>query len=436
MANTFKTSQKTELVALRAAESAAYLTVGSKKFIKDDLKNKRNGKKYQFVIADNGEFCRGIDVSGMPADLKERTVEKVLKVSNQKIKTNLLEPITDMNWDVEAAIPNGKSLIENTVADAINGVLGKEVDKGVIGTYYDGDLGMQDTAFAGIGYGPFASAYNYLNSISDEDQYFFIHPMINSKLSVTGKSFDPTSADPIFSKGLLGTYSGQQVRACRELPLVHISAGLSAAVNACTSVEYADAGASSGIATITFGGVNEKFPKGSVVWFNDVYACDLIGLRTSENRAFVAIQDSTENGVMIVRAITEEEWIGRGTRSLATAAGEAFGANKAAAISAFNTAASNGVRFPEAGNYFGALVRLNGSYEFETLDAIDASNAETEHAVNEGLHVFMNRGVDVLAGTNVTRWTTTYLAGIVEPRAVSYMLIKDANVNLVKVVND
>jgi hypothetical protein len=70
------------------------------------------------------------------------------------------------------------------------------------------------------------------------------------------------------------------------------------------------------------------------------------------------------------------------------------------------------------------------------LDAIDASNAETEHAVNEGLHVFMNRGVDVLAGTNVTRWTTTYLAGIVEPRAVSYMLIKDANVNLVKVVND
>ena len=55
MANTFQTSRKTELIALRAAESAAYLTVGSRKYFKDQLKGKRNGTAYDFVVRDAGE---------------------------------------------------------------------------------------------------------------------------------------------------------------------------------------------------------------------------------------------------------------------------------------------------------------------------------------------------------------------------------------------
>ena len=41
MANQFKTSYKTELVALRAAESAGYLTVGSRKYFKDQRSEER-----------------------------------------------------------------------------------------------------------------------------------------------------------------------------------------------------------------------------------------------------------------------------------------------------------------------------------------------------------------------------------------------------------
>lgn len=437
MANQFKTSQKTELVALRAAEAAAYLTVGSRKYIKEDLKNKRNGVKYQFVISDNGEYARGIDISagGVP-DLKERTIEKSLKTANVKVKTNLIEPVTDLNWDKEVAIPNGKKLIMGAVEDVINGVKGKVIDNQLV-THYDGDLGMQDTAFVGVGFGPLSEAVNYLNAVSDEDQFLFIHPQINAKLDQAGAAFQPTKADPIFSKGLLGTYSGHEVRTARQMPLVSISATLAAEVPACSSVEYDDT-IGSGVAKITFSGVTGKFPKGSVVWFRGAYACDLIGERTSELRAFVAVEDGTEAGVMITRAITEDEWIGRGTKSVAKADGSNFGATKAAAISAFNSFVSEAgkVKFMEAGDYFGAVARLDGAEEFETLDTIDASNADTERATNEGLNVFQNRGVDVLAGSNVTRWSTTYLAGIVEPRAVSYILVKDAAVNLVKVVNN
>ena len=50
MANTFVTNKKTDLVALRAAEAAAYLTVGSKAYFKDQLEGKRNGTSYEFVI--------------------------------------------------------------------------------------------------------------------------------------------------------------------------------------------------------------------------------------------------------------------------------------------------------------------------------------------------------------------------------------------------
>ena len=88
----------------------------------------------------------------------------------------------------------------------------------------------------------------------------------------------------------------------------------------------------------------------------------------------------------------------------------------------------------EAGKYFSGLVRLDGAMEFETVDEIDASNADTERADNEGIVIFQNRAIDTIKGSNVTRWTTTVMAGIVEPRAVALVLVKDADVNKVKLV--
>jgi len=72
--------------------------------------------------------------------------------------------------------------------------------------------------------------------------------------------------------------------------------------------------------------------------------------------------------------------------------------------------------------------------EFETVDEIDASNADTERADNEGIVIFQNRAIDTIKGSNVTRWTTTVMAGIVESRAVALVLVKDADTNKVKLV--
>ena len=434
MANEFKTSRKTELVALRAAESAGYLTVGSRKYFKDQLKGKRNGTAYDFVVTDAGEYQRGVDISGTGAsNLVERKVTKTLKVGNVAIATNLLEKVTDLDWDKEVAIPNGKKLINGTVRDTIDGLKGKTID-GTTYSVYDGDFGQQNTAFFGIGYGPLTEASNFLASVSDEDRFFFIDPMINAKLSDAGDAFKPKDADPMFSKGLIGTLGGQEVRTCQFMPLVSVSSALATAMATVDGFAYVDN--SDGTASITLSASNTpiavKIPKGFVIWVKGVYATDIVGDRTNTLKAFIAVEDGTSNGVMIVKAV--DEFVNQGNKQLCKADGSALGSSKAAAITALNTAGSAGLKFLEAGDYFSGIVRLDGAMEFETLDEIDASNADTEMATNEGITVFQNRAIEVLKGKNITRWTDTYMSGIVEPRACALILVKDADVNKVKVV--
>lgn len=439
MANSFKTSRKTELVALRAAESAAYLTVGSKKYFKDQLKNKRNGTTFEFVIRDAGEYQRGIDISGAGAsNLVERKIQKSLNVGNVAIATNLIEKVTDVSWDKEVAIPQGKKLINGIVRDAIDGTVGKTID-GVTVTDYHGDFGDTNTAFVGIGYGPLTAASNYLASISDEAQYAFINPMINNKLSNTGDAFKPVDADPMFSKGLLGRIGQTEYRTCQFQPLVTVSSALATALATVDSITYT--AGSNGTDTITLKASNSaiavKIPKGLVIWINGAYATDLVGDRTSELKAFVAVANGTNNGEMIVKSLSEEELIGQGTKVVCDANGDRLGSSKAAALTALAGLVANvgDVKSMEAGDYYAAQIRLDGAYEFEMLDEIDASNADTERADNEGVVVFQNRAIDVMKGTNTTRWSSIVMAGIVEPRAVATVLVKDAVTNLVKTVS-
>lgn len=438
MANDFKTSRKTELVALRAAESAAYLTVGSRKYFKDQLKNKRNGKVFEFVIRDAGAYSRGIDISAAgESDLVEKKVQKQLNVGNVAIATNLIEKVTDVNWDTEVAIPQGKKLINGVVRDAIDGCVGKTID-GTTVTDYTGDFGNTNTCFAGIGYGPLTGAQNFLASISDESQYGFINPMINNKLSNTGDAFKPVDADPMFSKGLLGRIGQTEYRSCQFQPLVSVSASLATLLGTVDGITYTAGSNGTDTITLTASGtaIAGKLPKGLVIWVNGVYATDFVGDRTSELKAFINVADGSSNGVMTVVHLSDEDLIGEGTKILCDANGDALGATAAAALTALagKVTQVGDIQFLEAGNYFAGQIRLDGSYEFEMLDEIDASNADTERASNEGVIVFQNRAVDVMKGKNTTRWSSIVMAGIVEPRAVATVLVKDAEVNKVHLV--
>lgn len=409
MANSFQTNKRTELVALRAAESAGYLTIGSKKYLKDQLIGKRNGRSFDFVIRDAGAYQEGIDLSGTgPSDIIERKVTLGITTGNVLIQTDILDKVTDVDWDREIAYPNGKKLVNGIVKKAVND-----------------DLGWQNTAFAGAGFQPLFKAQNFLASVSDAPRFGFIDPMINSVLSSNGQAFKPVEAEPMSKAGLMGELAGVTYRANQFMPMVSVSSALATDVASATAITYAKVDETH--ATLTLTGVSSIIPKGYVVWVDGVYATDYVGDKTSALKAFVAYDDGDSAGVMKIRPVAFK---GTGTNDANNGNVEVCDVDgDPLTVAAFN--ALTDIKVLPAGDYFGGFVRLDGTEEFETLNEIDASNADTKMASNEGLNVFENRAVDVIKGTNVTRWTVNSIGGIIEPRGVAFVLVKDQAQNIV-----
>lgn len=390
MANTFVTNKKVDLVALRAAEAAQYLTVGSKSYFSDQLEGKRNGQSYEFVIRDAGEYATGMDMTGKVSNLQERKVTKDIKIGNIVIDTNLLEKVTDVEWEKEIAIPNGKKLINGVVKDVV-----------------ESDLGLQNVAFVGKGWLPISKASRFLGSISSEDRYAFIDPMIDSIMAAGGKSFTPVDAEPLYKTGLLGSAFGAEFRESQFMPTIEISEALATELASATVASYTPG---DDVDTLTLSGVTEVIPAGTPLFVQGVYACDLVGDKTSSLKAFIAIEDAT-SGAVKVRHV---DFTGNGTK-------EATVQPKA------NDKLVNSI---EAGQYFTGIIRLDGAMEFDTLKKLDWSNAEYTSDPVEGVTVHEGRAVDIITGSNKTRWAVASLAGIVEPRAVAYICVKDATANL------
>lgn len=401
MANTFNTNKRSELVLIRSAEAAPYLTVGSKPYCKDQLVGKRNGQSYEFVIRDAGEYVEGMDISNLGSeDLIERKVTKTIRIGNVKVNTNLLEKVTDANWDKEIAEPYGE-----------------KVAKGLVASVLADDLGLQNTAFVGTGWLPLFKASNYLESISSESQYAFVDPMVESVMQSSGKGFGPAGdVEPRFQKGLKGMVGQAEVRAQQGMPTLEISEELASELASATVTSYATG---ADYDTLTLNGVTEVIPAGTPLFISGVYATDMVGVKTSALKAFIAIEDAT-SGVVKVR---NAHFDGNGTR-------EACDINDDNIV--ISELASKKLANPiKAGVYFTGIFRVNGAFEFDSLPELDWSNAESRITSPDGITLHEGRAVDVFAGTNKTRWAIAALAGIVEPRGCAYVCIKDNTANLI-----
>lgn len=400
MANEIKTNKRAELVLIRSAEAAPYLTVGSKNYCKDQLVGKRNGQSYEFVIRDAGEYVEGMDISATGSeDVIERKVTKSIKIGNVKVNTNLLEKVTDLNWDKEIAQPYGE-----------------KVAKGLVQSVLTDDIGLQNTAFVGTGWLPLFKASNYLESISSEPQFAFVDPMVESIMQSSGKGFTPAGdVEPRFQKGLKGMVGQAEVRAQQGMPTIEISDELAtelaaATVTSLTSGEQYD--------TLTLNGVTKVIPAGTPLFISGVYATDMVGVKTSALKAFIAIEDAA-NGVVKVR---KTDLTGNGTRE----ACDIDGANVVVGELAGKKLA-NPIK---AGVYFTGIFRVNGAFEFDALPELDWSNAESRVTSPDGITLHEGRAIDVLGGSNKTRWAIAAVAGIVEPRGCAYVCIKDSTANL------
>lgn len=399
--NVINTNTRAELVLIRSAEAAPYLTVGSKNYCKDQLVGKRNGQSYEFVIRDAGEYVEGMDISNVGSeDVIERKVTKKIRIGNVKVNTNLLEKITDTNWDKEIAEPYGE-----------------KVAKGLVQSVLADDIGRQNVAFVGTGWLPLFKASNYLESVSSEAQYAFIDPMIDSIMQSSGRAYTPAGdVEPRFQKGLKGMVGQAEVRAQQGMPTLEISEALAAELASATVTSYATG---TDYDTLTLNGVTEVIPAGTPLFIAGVYATDMVGVKTSALKAFIAIEDATAGAVKVRKT----DFVGNGTREACDIDGDNI---------VLSDLASKKVANPiKAGIYFTGIFRVNGAMEFDALPELDWSNAESRVTSPDGITLHEGRAVDVFAGTNKTRWAIAAVAGIVEPRGCAYVCIKDNTANLI-----
>ena len=389
--NEFQVNERTELVLIRSAEAAPYLTVGTKSYLGDQLVGKRNGQTYQFVIRDAGEYVTGIDITGHKSTLKERPVEFKIQEGNIAIDTDILVKAS-VDFDKEIAQPNGEKLAKGLVKDVM-----------------DADLGKQNTAFVGQGWLPLFKASNFLESISSESQYAFFDPMIHSIARSSGKAYEPAGdVEPIYRKGLKGTIGEAEVRSQQGFKVVEISEALANELSSATVASYVTG---TKVDTLTLNNVTEDIPAGTPLFVAGVKACDLVGEATSAPKAFIAIEDAA-SGVVKVRHV---DFAGNGTK-------------EASAKPAANAKLVNPIK---EGTYFTGIIRLNGAFEADTIKDLDWSNADERVSTPNGITMHTARAVDVMKGTNTTRYTIAGVWGITDPRAVTYVCIKDATSNVV-----
>lgn len=396
-ANTIGTTSLAELVAVRAAEAAGYLTVGSKKYLGDQLKGKRNGQDYRFVIRDVAEAVNSL--SADPANQKTNIVEREVTLSLDPwhilVETNAIEKITDLKWDDEIAKPNATALINKFV---------KKVLKS--------DIAKVNTAFVGFGFGPMSRAGAYIGSITDGERFGFCDPNVEAILTSNGQMFTPVNAPDMYAKGLLGKFHMVDYRAQRFFPTVKISETLktqSADAYIESVVDNGDGTWTMNIAATT---LSQVIPAGLPIFVDDVFACDLVGEETSNLACFVVMEDATpaSNKAAVVVSAKALGAAGVGTREI-----------NVAAIADFQ---NKTISIPEAGTYFMGLVRAEGAEEFETLDELDAAGADYEKVTIGNLSVHQNRIVDLVEMSNKTRFDIVGVAGLVDGRAASLFYIR------------
>lgn len=390
--NAFQTNELTNLVNLRAAEVAGYLTVGAKPYFADQLVGKRNGQTYNFVIKDAGKYVRGKNITGKASAIKEREVSKTVQVGSIMINTNFVEAVTDVNWDKEIATPNGTTLIEGLTQDVI-------MD----------DLGRANTAFVGEGFGPLTKANAFLSSISNEKKYGFVDPMIDSICSNWGTSFKPVEGVAVLdAKGELSRVGNTDYRMQQFLPSFEITEDLYEKLGSATVSSFSNSPMDLPVTAINpdlefaddepvpttkvrilglTGALFGDIPVGTPLFIEDVMATNLIGNKTNSYKAFIVLGKYTTNAYYVRDLDLGAN--GQGTREVVFKDGTT--------VTTEGLVGKKLVNIIKPGLYYTGLVRLDGTMEFDTLKKQDWSNAELTSDGLEGITVHCARAVNVEA---------------------------------------
>ena len=411
--NQFETNYQTELVALRGAQIAPYFTVGAKAYFGDQTFGKnRNGQVYGFVIQDRTEVENALAIgAGAKTNLVERVVNLAIEPWHMSEKTNVVEGKTDDEFDKRVAEKIGPALLQGALKKSIKNDMPK------CSTCFVGNAGEFE---------PLSMATAHLSSLTSEPLYGFCDPMIQAIVTSKGAQFVPVDAPAMYKNGLIGHFHGADYRSIRFIPRVKISSTFATAMSGAKFASFAQNGTTGKYElTVTLGASvasATKITAGTPFFVDGVVATDTVGDPTTEPYAFIAAEDvsvaTTDSAVVI--PVDEVPVSVLGTRVASLEDGSIIVWSGASA----NVTSANDVTCPAAGTYFGAIIRANGAFEFETLDTIDVATPESKKGTVEGITIHQNRLVDMGQFVNDTRFDLFTISGTVEKRAQSLVLLK------------
>lgn len=388
------TSKLAKVVAVKIAQRAPFLKIGAKDYFSDQINSKmKAGQTYTFVIADAGSVSKNLDRTTDAGSLgmNQRSVPLDIQTYNNAVETGALEGITDLIWEEEVADQYAQKLINAVLADNVATAMNKA-----------------STAFVGSGFAPLAQAGAYVQSITTDKVVGFVDPMAQAVLAANGQSFVPNGQpNDLYSKGKLGIFQGVDYTAERFIKPVVISADAAAALTGAVATVDGDK------MTVTLS-ATAKIPAGTPIMVEGIYACDTVGDATGSLFAFILDEDVTGSSIEI--DLTKYDSTGKGTKE----------------VEIPETVSDAVVHsITEAGTYRRAIVHAEGAKCWSPVEKLDFKWSEkySEGSV-DGINVMVNQFSDGYGAKNLTRWDMCFLAGIVEPRAVSVAYFKAEN-NLV-----
>lgn len=382
------TQKLATVMALEVAKNAGFLKNGSKDYFSNQINGQmKAGREYTFIIPDAGNVVLD-NLKATPKGIEESEVKLSLSMANNSVEYDALEAITEIgNFEEEVANRWATALIQN--------VIKKEVKKAAL---------EASAAFIGKGFVPMAEASAHLMSVTDEKLVGWIDPSLQAVMATNGQQFMPCgSPNDLYAKGKLGTFQNVEYTAERFLNSIRVSEDVIEALTGATATF------ASGKLTVTLS-KSATVPAGTPIMIDGVKVCDVLGMETDTDYAFIVREDVTGTSIVFDLDKLQIRYEDNGGRMVS-------GLEDLEDAPVYS--------FTEAGTYGRAYIRGANAYNFSTCKDLDIrlSDKGSVGAV-DGIRVSQNAFTDGEYAKNMCRWDFIYCAGTVWPQNVVVAYVK------------
>lgn len=402
MANSFVDNSYVKLFIANIIDAMPYLK-RSKSHFAGELKGKKGGEVYNFVLRDSGKPTSGLAVTGSDRlDVKEGKIWLAARHKKSVVALNILESVVDIyGFKEEIADPYGLNL-------------GAEIQKDAIDeSYFDGCVAKVATS---NGWTALSSAIAHQRSARNGAKLCgFLSPEAEDSLtthSLNNWHFGSNElVDRFYKEGAVGMFHGTEFAYVNDAPVVTVPSGgfSNITVSAGANVAAPTTSLSGAVdrTVLTVSSLSQNIPAGVPFTMEGAYACDSLGRKTRALFSFITQEAAKSGDTQLVVQRLRPEDCGSRNVSIPGVTDVASIAGTLVCQLAANT------------SYEVAQIRCDDVMNWDNIPLDDIAQCENTSATFGGVNMHVAKGGDWGTAKNSTRWDVGYLTGIVDNRLVS-----------------